>query len=174
MKKLLLVVDYQYDFIDGTLGFPEAASLADGIREKIETFHIANNDVIFTMDTHHSDYLQTQEGKALPVVHCIENTHGYEIYQRVKDVMKKEDVIFKKPSFGSLELGHYLKDKAYDVIEIVGLVTNICVISNAVIAKSALPEAQIIIHQHLCASFSKELHHQAINVMRSLQMVIEG
>jgi nicotinamidase/pyrazinamidase len=172
MKKLLLVIDYQHDFIDGSLGFQKAPLLAEGIKRLIQSFRDAKDDIIFTMDTHHFDYLTTQEGTILPVVHCIENTQGHEIYQTLKEVMKKEDVIFKKPTFGSLELGNYLKDKSYGVIEIVGLVTNICVISNAIIAKSALPEAKIIIHRNLCASFSDELHEKALDVMESLHIYI--
>lgn len=172
MKRLLLVIDYQHDFIDGSLGFLSAPLLAQGIKNLIISFREANEDVIFTMDTHHSHYLETQEGKQLPVMHCIENTQGHEIYHKIKDVMKPEDIIFKKPTFGSMALGNYLKNKDYDVIEIVGLVTNICVISNAIIAKSALPEAKIIIHKNLCASFSDDLHEKAIDVMKSLQMHI--
>ncbi len=172
MKKLLMVIDYQHDFVDGALGFLKAATLSKGIKEKIRQYHMAGDDVIFTMDTHQSDYLSTQEGRLLPIKHCIEGTQGFEIYSDLKEVMYASDLIFKKPTFGSLSLGEYLKHQSYASIELVGLVTNMCVISNAVIAKSALPESSIIIDSRLCASFSDELHEKALDIMASLHMHI--
>jgi nicotinamidase/pyrazinamidase len=174
MKKLLLVIDYQHDFVDGALGFQKALTLSSGIKEKIKMFHASGDDVIFTMDTHQKDYLSTQEGQLLPILHCIEGTPGFEIFSELKDVIEEKDLVFQKPTFGSLALGKYLEHHPYQSIELVGLVTNMCVISNAVMAKSACPEAKIFIHRSLCASFSDELHEKALDIMKSLQMhVIE-
>jgi nicotinamidase-related amidase len=172
MKKLLLVIDYQHDFIDGALGFKKAPTLSTGIKDKIRQYHTSGDDVILTMDTHDVDYLSTQEGQLLPIMHCIEGTKGFKIYSDLSDVIDDQDLVFRKSTFGSLALGEYLKHQSYASIELVGLVTNMCVISNAIIAKSALPEAKIIIDSLLCASFSDELHEKALDVMRALQMEV--
>ncbi len=108
-------------------------------------------DIIFTLDTHNENYLDTAEGKFLPVPHCIKGSAGYEVFGKTGERIKLADRVFEKNSFGSLELGEYLRDKGYDEIELCGLVSNICVISNAVIAKAALPEAKIIVSDTDCA-----------------------
>lgn len=172
MKRLLMVIDYQNDFVDGALGFPKAVSLSKGIAKKIELYRTSGDDVLFTLDTHHEDYLSTQEGHLLPIMHCIEGTEGFQLYRGLGDVIRPDDRVFKKPTFGSLELGNYLAEKNYDQIECVGLVTNMCVLSNAIIAKAASPEALIIIDSALCASFSDELHEKTLDVMRGLQMKV--
>src|SRR5690554_5188822 len=145
MKKLLIVIDFQNDFVDGTLGFPEAKKLEDVIYNKIKSYLNNNDDVIYTLDTHDDKYLNTVEGSKLPIIHCLKGTSGHEIYGKVKDLITKDSVVFEKSTFGSLDLGIYLKDKNYFEIELCGLVSNICVISNAVIAKSATPNARILI-----------------------------
>lgn len=173
MKKCLLVIDYQNDFVDGALGFPGADQLAKGIEKLMGQFHQQKDDVIFTLDTHTEDYLNTQEGQKLQVKHCIQHTAGHDIYPIVNHARSDQDKIFFKNTFGSLELANYLHQKDYQEIIIVGLVTNICVISNAVLAKSALPEAKIIIYKNLVASFDDQLHQKTLDVMKSLQMEIE-
>jgi nicotinamidase/pyrazinamidase len=172
MKKCLLVIDYQKDFVTGALGFPKAKTLAYGIRNMINDFKRQGHDVIYTFDTHDQTYLQTQEGKKLPIEHCIKGTDGHRLEPHIEALKTDEDVSFEKGAFGSLELGSYLRKTCYDTVECVGLVTNMCVLSNAVIAKAALPEARIIIHQDLCASFDDELHDAAIRTMESMQMEI--
>ena len=172
MKTCLLVIDYQNDFINGALGFPGADQLADGIKQLIDRYHQAKEDVIFTFDTHDQDYLETQEGQRLPIKHCIQGTVGHRLYPSIDDAKNKTDKVFFKPTFGSLELANYLKNQGYQEISIVGLVTNICVISNAVLAKAALPEATIIIYKNLIASFDESLHEKTLDVMESLQMDI--
>ena len=140
MKKLLIVVDYQNDFVDGALGFEGANKLDEVIANKIKDYKKNNYDVIFTFDTHDEDYMQTEEGNNLPVKHCIKGTIGHELYGKVKKCFDKDrDVYFEKPTFPSLELANYLKDKEYEEIELCGLVSNICVLSNVVMVKSALP-----------------------------------
>jgi nicotinamidase-related amidase len=173
MKKCLLVIDYQHDFIDGALGFPKAKTLAPGIKALMNQFHQEHHDVIITYDTHDETYMKTVEGKYLPIPHCIKNTKGHMLYEDIRDALSDQDKIYEKPTFGSLELANDLKNKQYDEIHIVGLVTNICVVSNAILAKAALPNSEIIIHQNLCASFDEQGHEAALYVMKSCHMRIE-
>lgn len=172
MKKLLIVVDYQKDFVDGSLGFPEAAQLDQYISSLIQNYHENNDDVIFTFDTHHENYLETQEGQNLPIVHCIENSEGWKLYGKVATLVGENDYCIYKPGFGSLELGNYLSDKDYQDITIVGIVSNICVISNAVICKAALPETQIIIDTKGIASNDIDMQNKALDILKNLQFQI--
>ena len=169
MKKLLIVVDYQNDFVDGSLGFDGAERLCDKIISKIKFYEENGYDIVYTLDTHGENYLATAEGKALPVEHCIKGTKGWELYDGLKEMLEGK-ICFEKETFGSKELFLYLLDKSYDEIELVGLVSNICVISNAVIAKSAQPEAQIIVDRSCTDSFSKELNQKCFDVMEGLQI----
>lgn len=170
MKKLLIVVDYQNDFVSGALGFAGAETLEKGILEKIRKYE--NDEIVYTLDTHSDDYLKTQEGRNLPVEHCIKGTRGFELYGELGDALRGKRV-FEKPTFGSGELYEYLKGKDYSVIELCGLVSNICVISNAVLAKTACPEAEIVINSKLTASFDEGLNEAAMAVMRGLQMRVD-
>ena len=159
MKKLLLVIDYQKDFVDGALGFPGAETLDGAIAQKIDAYRAAGDDVAFTLDTHGEDYLTTQEGRKLPVPHCLAETPG--------------DMAIQKPAFPSLELGNWLRGRSYDQIELVGLVSYICVISNAVIAKAALPEAEIIVDAACTAGPDKELHTKCLDLLeQGLQVTV--
>lgn len=172
MKKLLLVVDYQKDFVDGALGFPGAEKLDGPITQKIAAYHANGDDVAFTLDTHGEDYLSTQEGRKLPVIHCRKYTPGWSLYGETGKARQEGDKVFEKPAFPSLELGSWLREKGYDQIELVGLVSYICVLSNAVIAKAALPEAEIIIDASCTAGADSDLHHKALELMRTLQMTV--
>jgi len=174
MKKLLIVVDFQNDFVDGSLGFDKAKDLEEVIYNKIKLYQANNNDIIYTLDTHDNQYLNTIEGDKLPIIHCIKGTSGHEIFGKIKELIKEDTTIFEKSTFGSLDLGIYLKDKNYKEIEICGLVSNICVIANAVIAKSALPNARIIVDAKATASYDLELHNKTLAVMVGLHIdVIE-
>lgn len=168
--KALIVVDYQVDFVSGTLGFEGAEMLEPLIAEKINNYHRNGEQVIFTFDTHHENYLETAEGKKLPVTHCIENTEGHKLYGKVADAVCKGDIIVKKPTFGSLDLAAVLREYDYEAVELCGLVTDICVVSNAIIAKTALPEAEITVDSKACASFDKSAHEAALKVMKSVQI----
>ena len=172
MKKLLIVIDFQNDFVDGTLGFPEAKKLEDVIYNKIKSYLNNNDDVIYTLDTHDDKYLNTVEGSKLPIIHCLKGTSGHEIYGKVKDLITKDSVVFEKSTFGSLDLGIYLKGKNYFEIELCGLVSNICVISNAVIAKSATPNARILIDASATSSNDKDLHDKTLAVLKGLHVDI--
>lgn len=169
MKKLLIVVDYQNDFVNGSLGFNGAEKLENKIIEKISEYK--DNDVIYTLDTHNENYMDTMEGKNLPVKHCIKNSEGWNLYGRLKDLLK-DNQCFEKETFGSTKLFDYLLNNNYESIELVGLVSNICVISNAIIAKTALPEAEIIVDASCTASFDDSLNQKALDVMEGLQIKI--
>ena len=172
MKKCLIVVDFQNDFIDGALGFKEAIKIKEPIIEKINKYRDNSDDIIFTMDTHEQSYLNTEEGKNLPVEHCIKGTKGHEIQEDVKALIKPEDKIFEKPTFPSLNLGKYLENQNYNIIEICGLVSNICVLSNAVIAKSALPNAHIIVDALATDSYDKSLHQKTLDILEGLHVEV--
>ena len=126
--------------------------------------------MIFTLDTHSENYLETAEGKKLPVVHCVDGTEGHELFGQLPEYVLKDDIVIKKPSFGSLELAEILKENKFDEVELCGLVTDICVVSNAIIAKAALPESKIIVDSNACASFDKAAHEAALKVMKSVQI----
>lgn len=172
MKKCLVVVDYQNDFVSGSLGFEKAKELDSKIANLIEKYHNNSDDVVFTLDTHYDDYMNTIEGKSLPVPHCIKGTIGHNLYGKVSHSVKESDLLFEKNTFGSDKLFEYLKNNRYSSIELVGVVTNICVISNAVIAKTAQPETEIIVNKNLVASNDNKLNDEALSVMSSFQIKI--
>lgn len=171
MKKLLIVVDYQVDFVTGSLGFPKALTLDEKIVSKIKEFDENGDDVLFTLDTHYDNYFDTIEGKNLPIKHCIFNTEGHKIYGLVREMVGNHPLILKE-TFGSKELFDYLKDKEYSEVYFCGVVTNICVISNAVVVKSLLPNANIIIYKELVASNDEEMEKMSFEIMKNLHMQI--
>lgn len=170
MKKLLIVVDMQNDFITGALGSKDAEEIVDNVRKKVKS---ANN-VIFTRDTHFDDYLQTQEGKNLPVEHCIKGTNGWQICDELLEFVKEGENVFDKVTFGCIEIGNIIKniDDSFDVIELCGLCTDICVISNAMIIKAALPETKVVVDSSCCAGVTKQSHQTALDAMRAVQIEI--
>ena len=172
MKKLLLVVDYQVDFVDGALGFPGAEKLDGLIARKIAQYRSAGDDVAFTMDTHRANYLSTQEGRRLPIPHCIQDTAGWALYGETGRTATAGDVSIRKATFPSLELGNWLEEKEYDRVELVGLVSYMCVLSNAVVAKAALPEAEILIDAACTAGPDPALHEKCLDLMEALQMTV--
>ncbi|MCQ4021859.1 MULTISPECIES: cysteine hydrolase family protein [unclassified Ruminococcus] len=173
-KKLLIVIDYQNDFVCGSLGFEQALALENRIAAKIEEYRQSGGDIAFTFDTHGEDYLSTSEGKNLPVVHCVNGTHGWKLYGKIEAMRRDCDKCFYKPSFGSAELFDYLRDSSYDSVELVGVVTSICVISNAVLAKTALSEAEIIVDSLCTADIDEKLYTSALEVMKKLQIKVIG
>ena len=167
MRKLLIVVDMQNDFIDGALGSDMAQAILPNVRAKIEEYKQNGDAILFTRDTHQADYLETQEGKLLPVAHCIEGTDGHLIASGL-DVDGCE--IFDKPTFGSLELAKRIDTGDYDEIELCGLCTDICVVSNALIFKAQLPETKISVDARCCAGVTKESHKAALLTMKMCQV----
>jgi nicotinamidase-related amidase len=170
MTGCLIVVDYQNDFVSGSLGFPGAASLDSLIAEKIQKYRAKGDAIIFTFDTHGTDYLKTQEGKNLAVPHCVKGTAGHDLYGETAKLARDDDICFYKQTFGSDELYEYLKTTRFERIEIVGLVSNICVIANAVLAKTAQPETPIVVDADCTAGHDSELHRAALDVMKGLQI----
>jgi nicotinamidase-related amidase len=172
MKSILLVIDYQTDFVDGALGFPKAVALETAIVQKIEQYKQNGDAIAFTLDTHRPDYLETQEGKKLPVTHCLKGTPGWQLHGKVAGLCDEADRRFEKGAFGSMELAGYLAQQGYDRVELAGVVSHICVLSNAVLAKAALPEAEIVIDAACTASYDESLHAAALDLMAGLQMTI--
>lgn len=168
--KALVVVDFQNDFVEGSLGFPEAKNLEPVIAAKITECRRNGGKVIFTFDTHGENYSETAEGRKLPVVHCIKGTHGHRLYGSIAGMVKQEDTVIYKNSFGSTELAHVLEKNGFEEVELCGLVTDICVISNAIIAKAALPESRIVVDSKGCACADKAAHENALAVMRGVQI----
>ena len=171
MQNILLVIDMQNDFIDGALGTPEAVAIVPKVREKIRNF---DGTVLFTRDTHGENYMETQEGKNLPVPHCIRGTEGWQIRPELEELRVTEPI--DKGTFGSDELGKILRDlKDEDpigTITVIGLCTDICVISNALLAKAFLPEVPIQVDASCCAGVTPESHENALKAMASCQIRI--
>lgn len=169
--KYLIVIDMQNDFIDAALGTKEAQAIVPAVRDKILEYRNSGNTVIFTRDTHQTDYLDTQEGRKLPVPHCIINTEGWQISAQLP--VLSNDLIIDKPTFGSTELAKYFAEpKNTESIELIGLCTDICVISNAMLLKAALPETPICIDAKCCAGVTPESHSNALQAMRMCQIDI--
>ena len=170
--KILIVVDMQKDFIDGSLGTKEAQAIAPNVKKKIEEA-VQNGDIIiYTRDTHPVRYLKTKEGQKLPVEHCIKGTEGHKLYGKTAKMVDFDSYIFDKPTFGSLELTVFLKAEGYDVVELCGLVSSICVLSNAVMAKAALPESQIIVDSKATPSFDMEMNIKALDILKNLHITV--
>ena len=168
MKKLLVVVDMQKDFIDGALGTKEAQAIVENVKKKIESF---DGDVVFTYDTHTKEYLDTQEGRKLPVVHCVKGTEGWELDSRLQPLAEGRK-IFEKPTFGSIELGEFVKASEYTDVELVGLCTDICVISNAMLIKAYMPEVNVSVDAACCAGVTPESHENALSAMKMCQIEV--
>nr|WP_317282689.1 isochorismatase family cysteine hydrolase [uncultured Sellimonas sp.] len=173
MKKILVVVDMQNDFITGNLGTKEACAIVDRVKEKIEQYIKKDWEVVFTRDTHTEEYLTTQEGKYLPVIHCVKNTEGWQIIPQIQKFTEGRK-IFDKPSFGSMELARYIQEGRYEQAEFIGVCTDICVVSNALLTKTYVPEAEIFIDTDCCAGVTPESHNSAICTMKMCQIQIKN
>lgn len=173
MKNSLIVVDMQNDFIDGSLGTKEAELIVDNVVEKINNF---DGEVFATLDTHFENYLNTAEGKKLPVEHCIKGTYGWEINPKVLSALQSKGyTAVEKLTFGSVDLPRLIKEKAGEEelkIELVGLCTDICVVSNALLLKANFPEAEISVDKSCCAGVTVKAHNEALNTMQSCQIDI--
>ena len=170
MRKILVVVDMQNDFIDGALGTPEALAIVENVKLKIREYR--PGDIFATMDTHGPGYLSTQEGRNLPVEHCIKGTDGWKIRPDIAELLEGARV-FEKPSFGSTDLAwelYKIADKEDIEIEIIGLCTDICVVSNALLLKAAMPEVTIYVDPGCCAGVTPESHEAALKTMEMCQI----
>ncbi len=167
MRKTLIVVDMQNDFINGSLGTKEAQAIVQNVRNKIGEYQERGDEIIFTRDTHQTDYLNTPEGKKLPVEHCIEGTKGWQI----ADGLETEGAVYiDKPTFGWT----HWKDRTFDEIEMVGLCTDICVVSNALILKAEFPEVEITVDASCCAGVTPATHQAALETMKMCQINVIG
>ena len=172
MRKILLVIDMQNDFIDGALGTPEAEAVVENVKDKIRSYPA--EDIFVTMDTHGDDYMDTQEGKYLPVPHCIRGTKGWEIRPDIRKLLTGA-VIYEKPTFGSTLLAEDLKkisDTEDIELELAGICTDICVVSNALLLKAVMPEVKISVDASCCAGVTPQKHKAALETMRSCQIQV--
>lgn len=175
MQRILVVIDMQNDFIDGSLGTKEAQAIVPAVVERIRTF---DGPVLFTRDTHTEDYLQTAEGKKLPVEHCIKGTKGWEVREEIEVLRNSLDAVtFDKITFGSRELAEYLHANlasfgGISAVVLCGLCTDICVISNALLLKAYLPEVPIVVDSACCAGVTVESHENALKAMAMCQIEI--
>ncbi|NLW78038.1 MAG: cysteine hydrolase [Ruminococcaceae bacterium] len=178
MKKLLVVVDYQNDFVSGALGFPGAEKLEAGIVHQVEATLAEGGQVLFTRDTHEADYLQTREGIHLPIPHCVEGSTGHQLYGKLHTYEEHRvpgTMLLDKPTFGCVDIGKKaagLCGGAPDVIELCGLVTDICVIANAILLHSYFPKAQMRVLAALCGSGNAAGAQGALDIMRGMGMEI--
>ena len=166
---VLVVVDMQNDFVSGALGTAEAVGIVPHVVGRVVDGINRGEQVFFTRDTHEENYMDTQEGHKLPVPHCIRGTAGWEIIDQLREDTAGREII-DKPTFGSMALGEYAIEGAYDEIELVGLVSNICVMTNAAILKTALPEATVTVNAALTASHDAEMNRKALDVLEGIQV----
>lgn len=174
MEKILIIVDMQNDFISGSLGTPEAEKI---VNKAVEIIQAHEGPILLTLDTHGMDYLQTAEGRALPVPHCVKGTHGHSLHPQIAALKKIEGAkMFEKTTFGSTALAAYLKEYAathpVEEIAFLGICTDICVVSNALLVKAALPEIAIVVHSSACAGVTPAKHTAALETMGSCQIAI--
>lgn len=172
--KLLIVVNMQNDFVDGVLGTKEAVEIVPNVKKRIETFE---GIVLYTKDTHTDTYLETQEGRNLPVIHCMKGTEGWELVPEILELQQKENgMVFEKSAFGSVKMGEYVsnlaKEGQIEDITLIGLCTDICVISNAILLKAYVPEIPIRVDASCCAGATKKSHEIALRSMRVCQIEI--
>ena len=169
--KVLAIIDMQKDFIDGALGTKEAVSIVPKVAARLKKAREDGETVVFTRDTLHADYLSTQEGRKLPVPHCLSGSKGWELYGRVKD-LSEGCLCFEKNTFGSDKLFDYLRLQLFDRIELVGLVSNICVLVNAALAGAASPDSVVSVDASCTASFDPSLHEKTLDVLSGIQVEI--
>ena len=171
MRKVLVVVDYQNDFVDGALGFEGAADIEDKIVELIQEFKANGDLVAFTKDTHDASYMNTVEGKNLPIPHCIKGTHGHELREAVDD--EKEYLpVFEKATFPSLDLANFLRGTGADEVYLCGLVSDICVFRNAIMAKAALPNSEIYVIRDATDSNDRQMQEKSFEMLKHLHIKV--
>ena len=181
MVDLLIVVDMQRDFVSGVLGSKEAQAIVPAVAERMQRTACEGTSVVLTLDTHESDYMDTREGRFLPVPHCIRGSEGWALEPQIGKACRPGMISFEKPTFGSTALMHHTAALAAQkgcidgkgmTIELCGVCTDICVVSNALLIKAALPEADLIVDSALCAGVTPEKHEAALETMRSCQIQV--
>lgn len=174
MKKLLVVVDMQNDFVTGALANENAQAIVADVVSYLDEW---KEDIVFTRDTHTDDYMNTLEGRKLPVKHCVKGTEGWEVIESLKPfveaiVERGGQAYIDKPVFGATELGIFVKENGYEEVTLIGVCTGICVINNAMIVRTMNPETNVKVVEHLCACITKETHDTAIAAMKTFQVDI--
>ena len=181
MTDMLIVIDMQRDFVSGCLGSAEARAIVPAVSARIRRAKEEGSQVVFTLDTHEADYMQTREGRFLPVEHCIQGTEGWALEPEIAKECARGMISFEKPTFGSTALMHHVAAAAAQkgcvngkgmTVELCGVCTDICVVSNALLIKAALPEADLIVDSALCAGVTPAKHEAALETMRSCQVVV--
>ena len=170
MKKTLIVIDFQNDFVNGVLGTPEAQAIIPEVKEKVAEYLRHGNEVIFTRDTHYENYMDTLEGKKLPVSHCVFGTDGWRLVDGLEGI--EECCYYNKETFG-FKAWPFLTGEP-ELIEIIGVCTDICVITNALLLKTVFPELPIVVDASCCAGTTPEKHKAALEVMKSCQITVVG
>ena len=171
--QVLVVVDMQNDFVSGALGTPEAREIVSRVADRAAAAKERGEEILFTRDTHEADYLDTQEGRKLPVPHCLLNADGWQLYGQTGQAMERSrDMVIGKGTFPSLWLANWLKGQGYDQVELAGLVSYLCVLSNAVMVKAALPEAELVVDASCTAGPDPALHAKGLDVMEALQITV--
>ncbi len=176
MRKILIVVDMQNDFVTGSLGSKDAQAILEPVKKKIMQYEKDGNEIIFTRDTHDAEYMDTNEGKHLPVPHCICGTEGWQICKTLTEGMEKPITCIDKPTFGYMDWKQTIQGDTEDGsglrIELIGVCTDICVVSNALILKAMYPEADIFVDANCCAGVTKKAHEAALLTMESCQIQV--
>lgn len=182
MTDMLIVVDMQRDFISGSLGSAEARAIVPAVAARIRRAAEEGTQVVFTLDTHDADYMETREGRFLPVPHCIQGSEGWALEPEIARECKRGMISFEKPTFGSTALAHHVAAAAGAkgcvngkglCVELCGVCTDICVVSNALLLKAALPEADLVVDSALCAGVTPAKHEAALETLRSCQIVVK-
>ena len=182
MTDMLIVVDMQRDFVTGPLGSAEARAIVPAVAARIRRAAEEGTQVVFTLDTHDTDYMETREGRFLPVPHCIQGSEGWALEPEIAKECRRGMISFEKPTFGSTALMHHVAAAAGAKgcvsgkglrVELCGVCTDICVVSNALLLKAALPEADILVDSALCAGVTPEKHAAALETLRSCQIVVK-
>ena len=181
MTDMLIVIDMQRDFVSGCLGSAEARAIVPAVCARIRRAKEEGSEIVFTLDTHEEDYMDTREGRFLPVPHCIQGTEGWTLEPEIAKECARGMLSFEKPTFGSTALMHHVAAAAAKkgcingkgmTVELCGVCTDICVVSNALLIKAALPEAELIVDSALCAGVTPAKHEAALETMRSCQVVV--
>ena len=172
MSNVLIVIDMQNDFVTGSLGNKDAQMIVPNVKAKIKEYADRGDRIIFTRDTHGENYLETQEGRKLPITHCIRGSEGWEIIPQLQP-FAGDSRIFDKPAFGSVELAEYIRDGGYEAVEMIGVCTDICVVSNALLVKAYVPELPVSVDASCCAGVTLESHHAALCTMRMCQILVK-
>lgn len=173
MKKVLIIVDYQKDFVDGIMGNPAAREIETAICQKIDAYLNSGDDLIFLMDTHNQEDIATREFEFAQKLHCVEGTQGWNVYGKVADYVPQAKYVIQKNCYGSATLGDVLRENQYNVVELAGVTAHSCVFSNAIIAAAAVPRAQILVDAACTASANEDQKNASLEMLQKLHIQVK-